>query len=376
MANSKYRKRADGRYCTTVVIGYTKEGNPKRKNIYAKTIKELEKKKREFMNLYEKGVTVDAQNITLGEFAVNWLKNKKEELADSTFINYNIILNHINRSDMAKMRIVSIKPFTINRFLDDFRINGRSSTAYRLREMLKTIFNAAIAQEIIYKNPCDSIKVRYEAKEKRTLTEIEKRKIEKSNNLCLKDIALLYALRYTGARRGEILALTKDDIDYVNKTVTICKQVSENNGHPKIDERTKTKAGTRTIPLFDPLAFVLKQYSDSIDVPYFFYNKNNKPMSNQSFTNCINRLKREIGLGDDVTAHTFRHNFISECYEAGIDIARLQKWVGHDDITTTLGIYTHLSKKKILDGDDMNNFYVVKMSSITNFHEQQNPKAL
>ena len=375
MANSKYKKRADGRYCTTVVIGYTKEGNPKRKNIYGKTVKELEKSKRDFMNLYEKGVTIDAQNITLNEFVDSWLKDKKDELAESTYRNYFVLLNHVKNSDMARMKIIDIRPFNINRFLETFKSENKASTAYRLKKILSSVFRAAISQDIIYKNPCDSVKAKYEPKSKRALTEIEKRKIEKSN-LKLRDKALVYTLRYTGIRRGELLALEKDDIDFKNKTITISKKVNDNGGHPVTESKTKTRAGMRVIPLFSPLATVLSEYMAAIDTPHLFYNKNNKPMSNPSFRHCIERLKSEIGLPDDVTAHTFRHTFVSECYEAGIDIARLQKWVGHDDIQTTLGIYTHLSKERVLDGSDMNDFYVVKMSSNANSVKTKNVKAL
>lgn len=88
-------------------------------------------------------------------------------------------------------------------------------------------------------------------------------------------------------------------------------------------------------------------------------------MSNQSFYNYFRKIKKVVGLPDDVTAHTFRHNFISECYQAGVDVKKLQQWVGHADIRTTLNTYTHLEKGYVQDGEEMNEYYgyVVKMSS-------------
>jgi hypothetical protein len=50
-------------------------------------------------------------------------------------------------------------------------------------------------------------------------------------------------------------------------------------------------------------------------------------------------------------------NFISECFAAGVDVKKLQLWVGHVDIGTTLNIYTKLSREVINDGNEMNHFY-------------------
>jgi len=359
---AKYTKRADGRYCTTVVTGYTKEGRPKRKSVYGKTIKELEKNKREFMNLYEKGVAVDTQNITLAEFAEDWMNDRKDSVARSTYFSYKSTIKHIKESDLARMKITDIKPYNLNRFLETFKKQGQTRAAKTMLCRLKAMFNLAVSQDIIYKNPCANMSVKYESKHKRTLTELEKRRIEKCN-LGSREKAFIYTLRYTGARRGEVLALTKDDIDFKNKTVTINKKISDNAGRPTVDDKMKTNAGARIMPLFDPLASVLDDYIASINTPYLFYTKNNTPMGACNVSNLMSNLRAKIGLPDDVTPHTFRHTFITECYEAGIDVARLQKWVGHADIQTTLGIYTHLSSERVLDGSDMNEFYVVKMSS-------------
>jgi integrase len=45
------------------------------------------------------------------------------------------------------------------------------------------------------------------------------------------------------------------------------------------------------------------------------------------------------------TPHQLRHTFASNCYLAGIDVQTCMEWMGHSNIQTTLGIYTHLSKK-------------------------------
>ncbi len=49
--------------------------------------------------------------------------------------------------------------------------------------------------------------------------------------------------------------------------------------------------------------------------------------------------------GSVLTAHYFRHNYASLLYNAGVDVLTAQRYLGHSDPSTTLRIYTHLSKQ-------------------------------
>ena len=48
-----------------------------------------------------------------------------------------------------------------------------------------------------------------------------------------------------------------------------------------------------------------------------------------------------------ITPHMLRHNFITLCWESGIDIMLTMKMVGHTDYETTRNIYTHLSRRHL-----------------------------
>lgn len=80
-------------------------------------------------------------------------------------------------------------------------------------------------------------------------------------------------------------------------------------------------------------------------------------MATHSMNFLFNQIKVKLDLGEDLTMHCFRHNFISECYSAGVDVKKLQKWVGHSDISTTLNIYTHLAQEELENADELNKFY-------------------
>ena len=66
------------------------------------------------------------------------------------------------------------------------------------------------------------------------------------------------------------------------------------------------------------------------------------PISSRSKVVDITKLYRPR-----FTAHTLRHNFITICWENGVDIMLTMKMVGHSDYQTTRNIYTHLSKRSM-----------------------------
>jgi integrase len=78
----------------------------------------------------------------------------------------------------------------------------------------------------------------------------------------------------------------------------------------------------------------------------------------------MNELSRQYGEGvhiQEFTPHCLRHTYCTMLYESGIDVVVAQGLMGHKDIKTTLGIYTHLSKEKAeRDVSKLNDFLASK----------------
>jgi integrase len=227
---------------------------------------------------------------------------------------------------------------------------------------VKEIFEYACDKDIIYKSPAKSIKL-LKPKEngKRKLTNDETKLLELADFTPMQN-CFMYVLRYTGMRRGEVLALAGQDIDKTGRKISITKTVVDNSGKPYIKQSPKTESGQRIIPILDPLYPVLKEYCEN-RIGILFPNGKGKPMSNQSFNylweNIVSKLSAANGgkpIAEDITPHIFRHTFASDLYDAGIDIKRAQYILGHKNIKTTLDIYTHFDKEN-LKADEMNDFY-------------------
>ena len=89
----KYKKRADGRYCVQLANGYNREtGKPIRKTIYGKTIAELEANVGEFRRQQSIGLITDDKNITVAEWAHQWMIAYKSDVEEKTLEFYQIAI--------------------------------------------------------------------------------------------------------------------------------------------------------------------------------------------------------------------------------------------------------------------------------------------
>ena len=354
---SKLKKRKDGRYAKQVTVG-VKNGKPIKKTVYGRTIKEVEEKYAELTNLINKGVSLDYKTSTISSILDEWYRIRIfPNVNPNTQKRYYYFIKAA-KEYIGEMKVQDVKKYTIESMFDEIKKRGNAS-AHDYLMLTKKFFNYAVENDLIYKNPCNGISIQYAPKQKRLLTKEELKKIEDCD-LKRKDKAFLYVLRYTGMRIGEVLALNKADINRADLTISINKTVVSTKGPTHVQDRAKTDAGNRIMPIFLPLIKPLFDYIDNLpdEQEKLFLSNVDKLYSPTAGARLFKRIIKECGIIDsELTPHYLRHNFISECYKAGIDIKKVQTWVGHADIQTTLNIYTHLEKEVVQDGSDMNEFY-------------------
>lgn len=172
----------------------------------------------------------------------------------------------------------------------------------------------------------------------------------------------------TGFRRGEALAVRWRDIDFKKDTISCSSQISYSAAAEETDP--KTAAGVRTVPLLPDIKSALKLYKPKDAKPDHFVFPATDPskfMVETTFKRHWNHYCREMGFVTDVpeirvskqgkryvvhhykntiSPHVLRHSYATLLFEAGVDVYTAQKLLGHADIETTMGIYTHLRSKK------------------------------
>lgn len=219
--------------------------------------------------------------------------------------------------------------------------------------ILNLIFKYACINNYIQVNPCQYITVpRGLPKAKRRIpTEDE---IQIIKNSCDKEFGLLaYFLLYSGLRRGEILALTYEDIDRKNKTIRVNKSVYWDGNAPHL-KKPKTEAGIRNTILLDCLA---EKIPHGLKNNLIFPEENGSLMRKSVFRKHWEDYKKATGL--DLTPHQFRHAYASYIlFDAGIDVKVAQELLGHASIEMTRNIYTHISQSRLKETTQILNKFV------------------
>ena len=371
---AKYKKRPDGRYATSTIVGYTDDGKPKRKTLYGRTIMELDKKVAEFKSLQNKGIIINDEGMTVEQWGKKWLELYKSAKEYNTYTMYQNVLNKHIIPQLGDIRLNALKSHHIQELLNDIIQKGHHRTAEIVKLTIKQIIQQAIINEYIYKDV--SLKVslpQSKKKEKRALTTEEKLLIEKSK-LTQKERVFVDLLYYTGARRGEALALTVKDIDFINRKLIINKNLVLKDSQSDIKNSPKTDAGNRLIPLPTKLLSELKEYLANVSSIYLFTKQNGELMTKSSFRrfwdNILDKMNIAAGgdkfsrsetairlVSKDITPHIFRHTYATNLYYADIDVKTAQRLLGHSNIQITLEIYTHLNNSNISTASDILNNY-------------------
>jgi integrase len=179
--------------------------------------------------------------------------------------------------------------------------------------------------------------------------------LEKEQNL--KKISFFRLLAFTGARKSEVLALTWEDVDFVNKRLNINKTLAVGESGVIVNT-PKTKASKRNISLDDRTLDILKEWRKEQRKLYFALGFNTSNKEQPVFTNKFNRYiwpntvstwsqyivdKYEL---DSIKIHGFRHTHCSLLFESGASIQEVKERLGHAKIETTMNIYTHVTKKQ------------------------------
>lgn len=355
MPRPKNKKRSDGRLQAKVYLG-APNGKARYKYVYASTQKELDAKVLDIKVSLGKGLDVTANNDKFGFWRKQWLKLKQNTVSAQRYNSYSSIskmLAPIDTSTIIRLTVSDIQ----NIIFDNAHLSP--TTLQMLKSAAKQIFQLAIDSRIMDYNPADNVKIpkKTELPERRALTEEERQWIIDTPDF-MQTAAMI--MTFAGLRRGELLALLWTDIDLDNKTINVCKAAEVVHGRFITKNMTKTQAGMRTVYIPQLLADYLKTvdrknnlYVCPAPEGAIFYTKT----WNRKWDSYIAKLNREYGdfsgciikeneklpiVIPHFTAHWCRHTFITMLYLAGVDVLTAKEQAGHNDIRTTMSIYTHL----------------------------------
>lgn len=348
-------KRKDGRYMGSVTVGRDMNGKLKRKTVYGKTKKEVQEKLNDLSKQIYTDSYFEPSSLKLYDWLKTWLKNYKAiSLKPSTYDLYETLIDTLIKTELGQLKLKDIKPVHIQAFYNKLYDNGKgysTSTIQKVNNILNPAFKTAIKNELINKNPVDSIEMpKHKEKQVRALT-IEEQNVfvEEAKNSWYFS-AFVVALD-TGLRCGELLALEWNDIDLKNGEITVYKNlvaVKDRDSEDeklilKIQQSPKTAKSIRTVPLTQRALNVLRELKikqQSLSEIVFCTNKGTHVFPKnlrRTFQSILSKAKIEkLGL------HVLRHTYATRLFEAGANPKTVSELLGHKNVSVTLNIYTHV----------------------------------
>ncbi len=172
----------------------------------------------------------------------------------------------------------------------------------------------------------------------------------------LKWKTLIHLLLITGARRGELLGLKWDKIDFENKTLYICNNILYSPDVGVYEDTPKTETSKRHIALPTETIALLKQYKKeqyaeqlrmgikNCRSGFVFCQYDGKPMHPDSVTDYLKKFSKRNNL-PHINPHAFRHTMASILYYNGVDSVSISKRLGHAQVSTTANIYAHVMEE-------------------------------
>ena len=258
----------------------------------------------------------------------------------------------------GKYNIDKITPIYCQKVVNEWAKEYKSFLA--IKAVTCKIFDFAITQNLLKDNPMSRIvipKRKREVKDHNKQSFLDKEQLksflkEAKEKESIKFYTAFHTLAYTGLRKGELLALTWNDVNFDNQSLSVNKSISILNTGAYIST-TKTTSSDRIISLDKQTLSLLKKWKFeqkkellsrgirvSIDSEQNIFSGTSNKLLHK------NTLSRHLNKYNDVqiNIHGFRHTHASLLFEAGATIKEVQERLGHSDVKTTLDIYTHVSK--------------------------------
>lgn len=315
-------------------------------------------------NLYN-GIVSSGKDITVLSLVEKYIAQKKG-VKHNTEANYQFVINIIKGEEFGRRYTRQVKISDAKEWLIKLQKDGRGySTIHSVRGVVRPAFQMAVDDGLIVKNPFEfqlATVVVNDSVTREAVTRKQERAFlgfVKNDRHFSKYYEGIYILFNTGLRISEFTGLTISDIDFKDMKINVDHQLQRKRNMEYTIETTKTKNGTRFVPMTGDVAECLKKIIRNRKKPvhepvidgktgFLYLDKNGMPMVSlhwekyfQHICEKYNKIyKEEL---PKITPHVCRHTFCSNMAKSGMNPKVLQEIMGHSDISVTLDTYTHLN---------------------------------
>ena len=271
---------------------------------------------------------------------INYLQIEKN-YSDHTVTNYKIDLKEFSGSIKDKP-IEQVTHVDVRLFLARLKEKNFSKRSVaRKMACLRSFFKFLHREGYIKTNPAASLstpKIDKKLPLFMNVSDVVKllESPDASDDMGLRDRAILETLYSTGIRVSELVGLNKEDVDFIS-------------GVLKVYGKGKKE---RLVPVGDKALRAIRAYFEKIKVTEInerkpvFLNKSQRRVSDRAVRRIVHKYIHKTSLNESISPHTLRHSFATHMLDRGADLRSVQELLGHANLSTTQ-IYTHVTTERL-----------------------------
>ena len=347
-------KNAEGKRKTKwISLGLPEKGNKR------KAEAELAKLRAEFEVPEEVGDL--SSDMLLADYLLEWLEIAKGRLAVATYCSYTAMIKNPISPYFRKKKLTlrELEARHLQMFYSEQLKKVKPNTVIHYHAVIHSALKYAVKTDMLLQNVADKVdRPKKNDFQPVFLSAEEMQKMFEALRGTRLELPVLVAAFY-GFRRGEVLGLKWDAIDFERGTISVKRTVTftkADGTYREVEQQSaKTKSSLRTLPLVGSFRDYFMQVKEAQELNkkvcgncynyeydgFVFVDEMGERMKMNYLTSAFPKFLERHGLRR-MRFHDLRHSCASLLLANGVPLKHIQEWLGHSDFTTTANIYAHL----------------------------------
>ena len=375
-----YRNAGGQRKTKWISLGLPEKGNKR------KAEAELARLRAEFEPPKEVGDL--SSDMLFADYLLEWLEIAKGRLAVATYSSYAAMIKK-PVGPYFRQRNLTLRELEarhLQMFYSEMLRKVKPNTVIHYHAIIHSALKYAVKTDMLVQNVADKVdRPKKNSFQPVFLSAEEMQKMFKALRGTKLELPVLVAAFY-GFRRGEVLGLKWDAIDFERGTISVIRTVTTitlDGKQTEIEQQSaKTKSSLRTLPLIGSFREYFLQVKEAQELNkqvcgncynheydgFVFVDELGERMRANYLTSAFPKFLEDHGLRR-MRFHDLRHSCASLLLANGVPLKQIQEWLGHSDIGTTANIYSHLDyKSKITSANVMDNILTLPDTRQTGWH--------
>ena len=312
-------------------------------------------------------------DMLFADYLLEWLEIAKGRLAVATYSSYAAMIKK-PVGPYFRQRNLTLRELEarhLQMFYSEMLRKVKPNTVIHYHAIIHSALKYAVKTDMLVQNVADKVdRPKKNSFQPVFLSAEEMQKMFEALRGTKLELPVLVAAFY-GFRRGEVLGLKWDAIDFERGTISVIRTVTTitlDGKQTEIEQQSaKTKSSLRTLPLIGSFREYFLQVKEAQELNkqicgncynyeydgFVFVDELGERMRANYLTSAFPKFLEDHGLRR-MRFHDLRHSCASLLLANGVPIKHIQEWLGHSDFTTTANIYAHLDyKSKITSAQAM-----------------------